>query len=108
MMDNGLTEGNSRLERKLATILSADVAEYSRLMAEDEEQTLRTFQTCRKIFESIVAGIADEFLIPLAMPFLSSFRVPLKLFAARRKFSLPCALVTTNSRPIVEFDSGSV
>lgn len=55
-MDNGLTEGNSRLERKLATILSADVAEYNRLMAEDEEQTLRTFQTYRKIFESIVAG----------------------------------------------------
>ena len=32
------------LERKLATILSADVAEYSRLMAEDEEGTLRTFR----------------------------------------------------------------
>jgi class 3 adenylate cyclase len=28
------------LERKLATILSADVAAYSRLMAEDEEHTL--------------------------------------------------------------------
>jgi hypothetical protein len=28
------------LERKLATILSADVAAYSRLMAEDEENTL--------------------------------------------------------------------
>ena len=32
------------LERKLATILSADVAAYSRLMAEDEEHTLRTFR----------------------------------------------------------------
>src|ERR1700726_4689105 len=31
------------LERKLATILSADVAAYSRLMAEDEERTLQTF-----------------------------------------------------------------
>ena len=30
------------LERRLATILSADVAGYSRLMAEDEEQTLRS------------------------------------------------------------------
>jgi class 3 adenylate cyclase len=27
------------LERKLATIVSADVAGYSRLMADDEEQT---------------------------------------------------------------------
>jgi adenylate cyclase len=43
------------LERKLATILSADVAEYSRLMAEDEEQTLRTFRTHKQVFDSLVA-----------------------------------------------------
>ena len=43
------------LERKLATILSADVAEYSRLMAEDEEQTLRTFRAHKEVFESLVA-----------------------------------------------------
>jgi len=43
------------LERKLATILSADVAEYSRLMAEDEEGTLRTFRAHRQVFESLVA-----------------------------------------------------
>jgi class 3 adenylate cyclase len=42
------------LERKLATILSADVAEYSRLMAEDEEQTLRTFRAHAEIFQSLV------------------------------------------------------
>src|SRR5271169_1612170 len=44
------------LERKLATILSADVAGYSRLMAEDEEQTLRTFRGHREIFEKLVAA----------------------------------------------------
>jgi class 3 adenylate cyclase/flagellar basal body-associated protein FliL len=43
------------LERKLATILSADVAGYSRLMAEDEEQTLRTFRGHREVFEKLVA-----------------------------------------------------
>ncbi|HUM14294.1 MAG TPA: adenylate/guanylate cyclase domain-containing protein [Candidatus Nitrosotalea sp.] len=42
------------LERKLATILSADVAEYSRLMANDEEQTLRTFRAHAQVFESLV------------------------------------------------------
>ena len=31
------------VKRKLITILAADVAEYSRLMSEDEEQTLGTF-----------------------------------------------------------------
>ncbi len=43
------------LERRVATILSADVAEYSRLMAEDEEQTLRTFRAHKQVFESLVA-----------------------------------------------------
>ena len=43
------------LERKLATILSADVAGYSRLMAEDEEQTLRIFRAHKEVFESLVA-----------------------------------------------------
>jgi len=43
------------LERKLATILSADVAEFSRLMAEDEEQTLRIFRGHKQIIESLVA-----------------------------------------------------
>ncbi len=35
---------NTSAERKLATILSADVAEFGRLTGEDEEQTLRTFR----------------------------------------------------------------
>jgi class 3 adenylate cyclase len=43
------------LERRLATILSADVAEYSRLMAEDEEQTLRVFRGHKEVFEKLVA-----------------------------------------------------
>jgi len=43
------------LERKLTTILSADVAGYSRLMAEDEEATLSTFRRHRAVFEVLVA-----------------------------------------------------
>jgi hypothetical protein len=42
------------LERKLATILSADVAAYSRLMAEDEERTLQTFRAHKEVFEKLV------------------------------------------------------
>jgi adenylate cyclase len=44
-----------QLERKLATILSADVAEFSRLMGENEEQTLKIFRGHKKVFESLVA-----------------------------------------------------
>jgi class 3 adenylate cyclase len=43
-----------RLERKLAAILSADVAAYSRLVAEDEEGTLRTFRGHKEVFEKLV------------------------------------------------------
>src|SRR6516164_11087501 len=43
------------LERKLATILSADVAAYSRLMAKDEERTLQIFRSHRGVFEKLVA-----------------------------------------------------
>jgi class 3 adenylate cyclase len=43
------------VERKLATILSADVAEYSRLMAEDEEATLRTFRAHRGVIDQLIA-----------------------------------------------------
>ncbi len=42
------------LERKLVTILSADVAEYSRLMAEDEEHTLRVFRDHSGTFRALV------------------------------------------------------
>jgi class 3 adenylate cyclase len=50
----GTQSSSQIIERKLATILSADVAEFSRLMNEDEEQTLRVFRGHKKIFESLV------------------------------------------------------
>jgi adenylate cyclase len=55
MPDEPNNSGAQSLERKLATILSADVAEYSRLMNEDEEATLRTFRGHKQVFESLVA-----------------------------------------------------
>ncbi|HXX45932.1 MAG TPA: adenylate/guanylate cyclase domain-containing protein [Candidatus Acidoferrales bacterium] len=51
----GAQSGSQIIERKLATILSADVAEFSRLMNEDEEQTLRVFRGHKKVFDSLVA-----------------------------------------------------
>ena len=52
---HGTLSASQVIERKLATILSADVAEFSRLMSEDEEQTLRAFRGHKKIFEALVA-----------------------------------------------------
>src|SRR6516162_6172351 len=42
------------LERRLATILCADVAGYSDMMGANEEQTVRVFRGHRDIFESLV------------------------------------------------------
>ena len=44
----------SRLKRKLAAILSADVKGYSRLMGEDEEWTLRTLNTYKGLIRNLV------------------------------------------------------
>jgi class 3 adenylate cyclase len=52
---HGTLSASQVIERKLATILSADVAEFSRLMSENEEQTLRAFRGHKKIFEALVA-----------------------------------------------------
>jgi class 3 adenylate cyclase len=55
MADEPKGSSSQIVERKLSTIVSADVAGYSRLMGEDEEQTLKTFRGHKKVFESLVA-----------------------------------------------------
>jgi adenylate cyclase len=43
------------VERRLTTILAADIAEYSRLMRADEDATLRGLTACRAIIDALVA-----------------------------------------------------
>ena len=43
------------VERKLTTILSADVAGYSHLMEADEEGTLAALRACRETFDQLIA-----------------------------------------------------
>jgi class 3 adenylate cyclase len=42
------------MKRKIAAILAADVAGYSRLMANDEEDTLRRLSSYREVFDAFV------------------------------------------------------
>jgi TolB-like protein/class 3 adenylate cyclase/cytochrome c-type biogenesis protein CcmH/NrfG len=46
--------GATEPARKLTTILSADAAEYSRMMRADEEGTFRALRLCRKAIDSLV------------------------------------------------------
>ena len=41
-------------KRKLTAILSADVAGYSRLMGDDEAETVKTLTTFRKIMAELI------------------------------------------------------
>lgn len=43
------------MKRKIAAILAADIAGYSRLVAEDEEETLRRLEAYRSVFDDFVA-----------------------------------------------------
>jgi class 3 adenylate cyclase len=42
-------------ERRLTTILAADVAEYSRLMRADEDGTLAALTACRAVVDGLIA-----------------------------------------------------
>jgi adenylate cyclase len=46
---------SERVERRLTTILAADVAEYSRLMRENEDATLSALAHCRAIIDALIA-----------------------------------------------------
>ena len=43
-----------RIQRRLATILAADVAGYSRLMGADEEGTLATLKAYREVIDGLI------------------------------------------------------
>ena len=47
-------------KRKLAAILSADVVGYSRLMADNEEETVRTLKSYRKVMESLIVKFSGR------------------------------------------------
>jgi class 3 adenylate cyclase len=89
-------EPSALLERKLATILSADVAGYSRLMAEDEEQTLRVFRGHREVFESVVAMHRGRIFNTAGDAILAEF--PSAVEAVRCATEIQTALRTRNDQ----------
>ncbi len=50
-----MTSSRPPLKRKITAILAADVAEYTRLTAEDEEETLSRLESYRMVFDDFVA-----------------------------------------------------
>jgi len=44
-------------KRKLTAVFSADVAGYSRLMGDNEAETVRTLETYKEIMFSLISGL---------------------------------------------------
>jgi adenylate cyclase len=84
------------VERKLVTILSADVAEYSRLMAEDEEQTLRIFREHSQTFQSLVDLHHGRIFNTAGDAILAEFTSPVE--AVRCATEIQAALRTRNEQ----------
>lgn len=50
-----MSRGGSQMKRKIAAIFAADIAGYSRLVAEDEEETLRRLASYREVVDDFIA-----------------------------------------------------
>ena len=43
-------------ERRLTAILAADVCDFSRMMGENEDRTIKNLRTCRELIESSISS----------------------------------------------------
>ena len=66
------------MERKLATIFAADVAGYSRMVANDEEGTLRTLALYRKTISGLIAEHAGRIFGTAGDSVIAEFASPVQ------------------------------
>jgi class 3 adenylate cyclase len=96
MVDDPEARSHEGLQRKLTTILAADVAGYSRLMAEAEEATLATFRGHRQVFEDLVAHHHGRVFNMAGDAILAEF--PSAVEAVRCATEIQAALRTLNDK----------
>ena len=75
------------MERKLTAILCADVYGYSRLMGENEEATLRTLTSHRKIIDSLIEQHHGRFVNSAGDSVLAEFASVVERGAVRGRYS---------------------
>ena len=81
-------------ERRLATILMADIVGYSRLMETNEERTLRVFRGHREIFDALLAQHRGRIFNTAGDAVLAEF--PSAVEAVRCATEIQSALATRN------------
>jgi len=86
--------GPPALERRLATILSADVAGYSRMMGTNEEATVQTLRGHRAVFEALLKQHRGRIFNTAGDAILAEF--PSAVDAVRCATEIQTALQTRN------------
>ena len=94
MPDESTPQSTQPLERRLATILCADVASYSKMMAANEERTVKVFRGHREIFESLVKLHRGRIFNTAGDALLAEFNSPVE--AVRCATEIQAALRTRN------------
>jgi class 3 adenylate cyclase len=85
---------SSAVERRLATILMADVFGYSRMMGEDEERTVRIFRGHRAVFDELLKVHRGRIFNTAGDAILAEF--PSAVEAVRCATEIQAALRTRN------------
>jgi class 3 adenylate cyclase len=94
MPDESISQSTQPLERRLATILCADVASYSKMMASNEERTVQVFRGHREIFEMLVKLHRGRIFNTAGDALLAEFNSPVE--AVRCATEIQAALRTRN------------
>ena len=87
---------SSPVERRLATILVADVFGYSRMMGEDEERTVRTLRGHRAVFDELLKTYRGRVFNTAGDAILAEF--PSAVDAVRCATEIQSALRTRNEQ----------
>src|SRR5260221_3414058 len=82
------------MKRKIAAILAADIAGYSRLVAEDEEETLRRLASYRQVTDDFIAKSGGRIFNTAGDAVLAEF--PSAVEAVRCAIDIPESLRTRN------------
>jgi class 3 adenylate cyclase len=82
------------MKRKIAAIFAADVAGYSRLVAEDEEETLRRLQAYREVMDDFIAKASGRIFNTAGDAVLAEF--PSAVEAVRCAIDIQESLRTRN------------
>ena len=88
------------MERKLTAILCADVFGYSRLMGENEEATLRTLSSHRKLIDSLIEQHHGRFVNSAGDSVLAEFASVVNAVQCAVEMRRdPCSLKSTTGSP---------